>query len=236
MFRRLSEAPPRWVVLTTIEGYTASIIAHVILFGSLALQPGVRPTVDEVPESFRWAEFMLPKDRPPGSRAVEETINYAGIAAPGGAGQLASEAEKEPERLEVVKPEGTKADDIVGVAVAPPPSPEVRTDTIMTVLEVDTAAARYEDSAAPPYPESMLRRKLEGTVAVQYVVDTTGRADTASFLVLSSTHADFARSVKATLPAMRFRPAIQNSRKVRQLVQQLFTFKIDTVPLPRKGS
>jgi outer membrane biosynthesis protein TonB len=129
----------------------------------------------------------------------------------------------------VVKEEGTKTDDILDMAVAPAPAPEIRTDTIMTVLEVDTAAARYEDSAAPPYPASMLRRKLEGSVAVQYVVDTTGFAE------LSTTHADFARSVRATLPAMRFRPAVMNARKVRQLVQQLFTFRIDSLAPPKKG-
>jgi TonB family protein len=224
------------MLLTMLEGYTVSVLAHVIVIGMLVIPKPARTVTEEVPEAFRWAEFLLPKDRPPGSQPVRETISYVGLPAPGGAGQLAVEALKEPERLEIVKEEGLKTDDILDVAVAPTPAPEIRTDTIMTVLEVDTAAARYEDSAAPPYPESMLRRKLEGTVAVQYVVDTTGRADTASFVVLSTTHSDFAKSVRATLPAMRFRPAFMGARKVRQLVQQLFTFKIDTLTPTKKGA
>jgi hypothetical protein len=41
--------------------------------------------------------------------------------------------------------------------------------------------------------------------------------------------------VRSTLPGMRFRPAVMNTQKVRQLVQQLFTFKIDsTVLAPKK--
>ncbi len=47
-------------------------------------------------------------------------------------------------------------------------------------------------------------------------------------VVLATTHPDFAKSVKATLPLMRFNPAIMNAQKVRQLVQQSFSFKIDT--------
>ena len=34
--------------------------------------------------------------------------------------------------------------------------------------------------------------------------------------------------MKATLPQMKFRPAVMGGRKVRQLVQQLFAFRIDT--------
>jgi protein TonB len=85
---------------------------------------------------------------------------------------------------------------------------------------------RYENSAAPSYPESMLKRRIEGSVIVQYVVDTLGRADTLTFRVISATHADFARAVKNTLPYMRFHPAVMANRLVPQLVQQPFAFRI----------
>ena len=73
-------------------------------------------------------------------------------------------------------------------------------DSIMTELQVDSAVVRFENSAAPAYPESMLKRRIEGSVIVQYVVDTLGHADTLTFRVIASTHADFARAVKNTLP------------------------------------
>jgi TonB family protein len=104
----------------------------------------------------------------------------------------------------------------------------------MTVLEVDSAAARYDDSAAPPYPQNLLDRRIEGTVAIQYIVDTTGFADTSSVVILAATHEDFAKSVRSTLPAMHFRPALMSHRKVRQLVQQLFSFKIDTAMIAQQ--
>jgi TonB family protein len=233
MFRRLAETSPRWVLLTTIEGYLFSIVAHVMLVGSVFIVGPPDAVSDEVPESFRWVEFLIPKDKPLASPKVGESVAYVAVAPQaGGEGLIPLDAAKEPDRLEVVLPEGTGKDEEEEVVAPPPPATEVSGDTIMTVLEVDTAAARYEDSAAPPYPSLMLQRKVEGSVAVQYVVDTTGLADTTSFVILSTTHAEFAKSVRSTLPDMRFRPAVMNARKVRQLVQQLFTFKIDSTNRP----
>jgi len=59
-----------------------------------------------------------------------------------------------------------------------------------------------------------------------FVVDTTGRADVASFKVIRTTHELFATAVKNALPRMRFIPAEVGDRKVRQLVQQPFSFAI----------
>lgn len=234
LFRRLSESAPSTALLTTLEGYVVSIVTHTLLILSVVVPGAVEaPASDEVPESFKWAEYLIPKDKPPGSKEVREHITYAQLVNPGGEGTLASDS-KEPERLAIVKPEGVADDDLADVAEAPPPSPEAFGDTVMTVLEVDTAAARYDESAAPPYPPSLLAKRIEGSVAVQYIVDTTGRADTASFVVLTSSHNEFALAVKRTLPEMRFRSAVMGTRKVRQLVQQLFTFKIDTTLIARQ--
>jgi TonB family protein len=234
LFRRLSESAPRAALLTTLEGYVVSIVTHTLLIVSVVVPSSVEaPVSDQVPESFKWAEYLIPKDKPAGSKEVREHITYSQLVAPGGEGTLASDSQ-EPERLAIVKPEGVADDDLADVSEAPPPAPEVSGDTVMTVLEVDTAAARYDESAAPPYPPSLLAKRIEGSVAVQYVVDTTGRADTASFVVLTSTHDEFSQAVKRTLPEMRFRSAVMGSRKVRQLVQQLFTFKIDTTMIARQ--
>jgi TonB family protein len=72
----------------------------------------------------------------------------------------------------------------------------------------------------------MLKRKIEGSVFVRYVVDTSGFADVASFEVLRSTHDDFTAAVRAALPDMRFNPARIGKRRVRQLVEQEFSFRI----------
>lgn len=233
LFRRLSESAPSTALLTTVEGYVVSIVTHTLLILSVVVPGSVEaPGSDQVPESFKWAEYLMPKDKPAGTKEVREHITYSQLMAPGGEGTVASD--QEPERLAMVKPEGVADDDLADVSESPPPAPEVYGDTVMTVLEVDTAAARYDESAAPPYPPSLLAKRIEGSVAVQYVVDTTGRADTTSFIVLTSTHDEFSQAVKQTLPDMRFRSAVMGSRKVRQLVQQLFTFKIDTTLIARQ--
>ena len=98
-------------------------------------------------------------------------------------------------------------------------------DTVATAIDVDSIA-RVVESAAPAYPEALLAQNVEGKAVVQFVVDTLGLVDTLSFTVIEATHAQFAEAVRAVLPVMRFSPAILASRKVKQLVQQPFLFRI----------
>lgn len=99
-------------------------------------------------------------------------------------------------------------------------------DNAFTVLEVDSAVVRDPSSAAPEYPAQLLARGIEGFAAVRYVVDSTGQVDTLTYRVVQATVPDFAVEVRRVLPAMRFRPALQGGRRVRQLVQQTFRFRI----------
>jgi TonB family protein len=226
LFRRLSQSSSG-SLLTVVEVYGVSVVTHVLLLAAFFMPARAIIENTDIPESFEWARFLLPKDRSPSSNLVREHLTFMNTPAPGGQGTLLDDA-REPERLQLELPAGAAQDDLADAAAAPPPTPEVPGGEVMTVLEVDTAAVRVEDSAAPPYPPSMLDKRMEGSVAVHYVVDTTGTADTTSFVVLSTTHQDFAKSVRSVLPFMRFRPAIMNTQKVRQLVQQQFSFKIDT--------
>jgi len=104
--------------------------------------------------------------------------------------------------------------------------PTLMGDSVLTEIEVDSAVKRYDWSAAPDYPVTMLQQNIEGAAFVIYVVDTLGVADTSSFKVVRTTHDAFAEAVRLAMPKMRFRPAMLGGVKVRQLVQQNFTFKI----------
>jgi hypothetical protein len=73
---------------------------------------------------------------------------------------------------------------------------------------------------------------MQGSVTTQYVVDTTGFADTTSLKIMRSTHQEFADAVRAALPYMRFFPAKVGSKKVRQLVEQEFSFRIEQPTAP----
>jgi len=90
--------------------------------------------------------------------------------------------------------------------------------------EVDHPVQRDPSSAAPEYPPFLEEERIEGAVVVQYVVDTTGSADSTSLVVDESTNPAFAESVRDALPHMRFQPAEFQGRRVRQLVRQEFRF------------
>jgi len=81
---------------------------------------------------------------------------------------------------------------------------------------------------------------VSGCVTVQFVVDTLGHADRSTLKLLAYSDRGFVESVWEALPKMQFLPAEIDGRKVRQVVQQPFTFSItdsDAVeckPAPRK--
>jgi TonB family protein len=104
-------------------------------------------------------------------------------------------------------------------------------EDVYTSFEVDNAVQISYGSAVPQYPPDLLARRVQGTVTVRFVVDTSGAADVASLQILDSTDPEFANSVRSALPHMRFSPARLNGRTVRQLVEQPFRFNL-TLPQP----
>ena len=94
------------------------------------------------------------------------------------------------------------------------------------ISEVEKPVMQAPNSAAPAYPDILRQAGIEGEALVSFVVDTTGRVDIASFKVVRASHDQFATAVKNALPRMRFIPAEIGDRKVRQLVQQPFSFSI----------
>jgi hypothetical protein len=63
-------------------------------------------------------------------------------------------------------------------------------------------------------------------VDATYVVDTIGAVDTTTIEVQRSDDPRFTQSVRNALGLMRFRAARRDGRKVRQLVEQRFRFRI----------
>lgn len=104
--------------------------------------------------------------------------------------------------------------------------PPVNLDSVYFPDEVDNPAAYDPRSRAPAYPDSLQRLGIEGSVTAQFIVDTTGRAADSSLQIIGFTHESFARSVRDALPGMLFRPAELQGSKIRQLVQQTFSFRM----------
>jgi periplasmic protein TonB len=102
----------------------------------------------------------------------------------------------------------------------------VNTDQTYFEFQVEKPVMQAPNSATPRYPEILKSAGVEGEVLASFVVDTTGRAETASFKVLKTSHELFASAVRNALPNMRFLPAEVGGKKVKQLVQQPFVFAI----------
>lgn len=207
------------------QGALVSVVTHTVLIAAAATagQEGARVQVEEAAE--RSVTFFLPVNRTTTPPPRQESIQFH---RPGDrAGNSGFEERKVDKASPVQAPiVGAGPEEGKPEEASEPVDPTAIYDTVATAVEVDSMVARYPDSAAPSYPQKLLELKVEGGAYVQFVVDTTGFADTLSFRVISTTHPEFAASVREALPRMRFSPAILRSKKVRQLVEQPFMFKI----------
>jgi hypothetical protein len=206
------------------QSAVVSLVAHAAIIAAAVTGTQKAPGVPEDSIANR-VYFIPPPDRSARQEATRETLRYFEIAPEGtGAGLGAAKLDVKQEFTPLDEsPPGDQGTELQTSQAVPE---VVGTDTVLSVLEVDSAAVRDPNSAAPAYPVAMLKQNVQGSVFTQYVVDTTGVADTSSLKILSATHNDFALSVRAALPHMRFTPARLGSRKVRQLVEQEFTFRI----------
>ena len=206
------------------QGAFVSLVAHSFLITAsvLATRDGPSAAVEEAQQKV---VFLIPVNRTTTPPPREESVQFV---------KEGSKAGNRGFEEKIVDKAATREAPIVGAGkeegkpeeVAEPLVPNAMYDTVATAVDVDSAVTRFSDSAAPMYPAKLLELKVEGGAYVQFVVDTLGLADTLSFRVISATHPEFAQSVREALPGMRFHPAVLRSKKVPQLVEQPFMFKI----------
>jgi TonB family protein len=89
---------------------------------------------------------------------------------------------------------------------------------------VTKPASEAQNTARPAYPPELKARGITGTVVAQFVVDTMGHVEAASFKLITVSHLPFGEAVREVVPGMRYNPAEVRGTKVRQLVQQPFVF------------
>jgi TonB family protein len=110
---------------------------------------------------------------------------------------------------------------------APRPEPQrVSSSQTFIDFQVEQEAQLLPNGPSPRYPDSLRAANVQGEVVAQFVVDTTGRADTTTFKVLNGAHPMFAASVRSALPQMKFTPAQVGGRKVKQLMEMPFQFSL----------
>ena len=99
-------------------------------------------------------------------------------------------------------------------------------DGIYRADQVERQVAFLPGSTPPRYPELLRSSGVEGEVVAVFVVDEAGRAEVDSIRFVRSDNSLFEDAVKQALRHMRFVPAELGGRKVRQLVQMPFVFKL----------
>ena len=206
------------------QGALVSLVAHSMLIAASVVATRGGPTV-AIEEADEKVTFLVPMNRTTSPPPREESVRFVREGEKAGSGGFEEK---------IVDKAATREAPVLGLGaeegkpeeVAEEQVPNAVYDTVATAVDVDSMVTRFSDSAAPLYPAKLLEMKIEGGAYVQFVVDTTGLVDTTSFHVISSTHPEFAQSVREALPGMRFSPAILRSKKVRQLVEQPFMFKI----------
>jgi TonB family protein len=125
--------------------------------------------------------------------------------------------------------EGGVAYGVVGgtgaVDLDAPGEPEQRVYTGTAMLE------RFEaftvlSQPTPLYPSVLRDAGIEGSVRIQFIVDTLGGVEPASLRVLEASHGAFEDAARQVILASRFIPAHLGDRPVRQLGQQRIRFVI----------
>lgn len=229
IFRRLIELHQTMLASGAyVRGLAVSAAAHLLIVGGwVESSRGIDAPRPAPEETFTPVEYLIPREKLVASRPQQEKVTFTTLSPSAlGHGFAEPEPTRDEPKLEVEVAKGDSNEVTVAQTDLLERAPIPLGDSIKTELEVDSAVIRYHDSAAPEYPAALLRRRVEGFAVVQYVVDTAGRADTATFRVVTASHPEFALAVRATLPKMRFRPAFVANQRVAQLVQQPFSFRI----------
>ncbi len=213
--------------------------AHAILVASVVISGHVADAASEKAQSVGEVIYFLPLLPGRNERPKVEQLAYAG--------DLPGRGLAPRDGFATVPVGGGVRGHETGMEAAPPvaavaaDSGDSNSSPVYLAAELDQPVERDPSSAGPIYPDELRTKNVEGQVVAEWVVDTSGRADTASFRIIESTHPLFTRAVRATLPGMFFRPAALMGKPVRQLVRQQFKFLLerparDTTAAPRKDS
>src|SRR5688500_7050260 len=233
MFNNLIESKPK--KQRTTGGLILSGIIHAVLgagavYGTLEAKEQLeKPKAEKV-------EFveMKKKEEPPPPKEVPPPPKDVVMAPPPPKGfQVLTAPVKVPDVLPDIdlskkvtdeadfSGKGVAGGIAKGVGTAP-----VNTDQPFFEVQVEKQVAQIPCSTCLSYPDMLRSSNVEGEVLAQFVVDTTGKYENGSFKVLKSSHDLFTAAVRNALPKMRFYPAEVGGRKVKQLVQQPFTFSL----------
>jgi hypothetical protein len=205
-------------VVQQVVGLSAELV---LLAGFIGLGWLEHRANADAPAADESASFLAPLRRyaPP---PAEERLSFIGLGSStvssGGDVAVPSDHGRRPVAL---APNGSRL-----VTEEQQAQPESDSPRAMTEIEVDSTAALDPTAEGPVYPTDLMQAGVQGVVYAQFVVDSTGYADTLSMQVLDQVQPQFVQAVKHALPRMKYKPAVFAGRRVNQLVQQAFVFRI----------
>jgi protein TonB len=220
------KARRRSLLQTVASGVLHAGVIAAALYATAGAAPGIRATIRDTSMVFL---------QPPPPRTVTPTPPAATVVtdAPPRGFQLVPPVLDIPTSIPPVNLSdrfnpgdytgtGTPGGRRDGVATSDSASTDSET---FIAAEVDEAVVAVL-IPAPRYPAALRAAAIEGEVVAQYVVDTTGRVELASWKVLRVSHDGFREAAREAILAGRFKPARISGRPVRQLVQQVIRFAI----------
>ena len=235
MFNTLIESKPKKQRTTgglIISGVLHAILGTAAVYGTLQAKEQLeKPKAEKV-------EFVdiKKKEEPPPPKEVPPPPKDVVMAPPPPKGfQVLTAPVKVPDVLPDIdlSKKVTDEADFSGKGVAGGTSKgvvggtaPVNSDQPFFEFQVEKQVQQIPGTGNLRYPDMLRSANVEGEVLAQFVVDTTGHYDSGTFKVLKSSHDLFTAAVKNALPTMRFYPAEVGGRKVKQLVQQPFTFSL----------
>jgi TonB family protein len=86
------------------------------------------------------------------------------------------------------------------------------------------AVVAGSDPLALAYPPELFAKGIGGSVLAEFVVDTTGKVESETINLVSSTDPLFSAAVLRALPNARYVPAMKGGHAVRQIVHQPYRF------------
>jgi len=236
MFNNLLESKPKKEKRS--GGTVASIVLHSVLIAGAVYATANAAIENEKPRQEKIDFVETPKDEPPPPKDEPPPPPPPDVVAapppPKGFQVLTAPVEIPDVIPEIdLSKKVTDEADFSGKGVAGGVAkgkeggqPVVQTDQPYFEFQVEKPVVPAPGSQSPRYPDMLRQAGVEGEVLAQFVVDTTGRAENGSLKILKSSHDLFVQSVRNALPNMKFIPAEVGGRKVKQLVQQPFTFSI----------
>ena len=231
MFENLIESQPKRQ--RTLGQSAVSLVLHVVLgYGAIRATSGAAEQLKEILQDTSMV-FLKPPDPPPPPPTAPPPDAIVTTTPPPLGFQTVMPPTEVPkdippvnlnERFDAKDFSGKGQEGGIASGVVGGSGPVSNQETFVEA-EVDDPVSAI-NFQKPKYPPVLQQAGIAGSVDVQYVVGTDGRAERESFKVIRSTNKAFEEPAREAILSSTFKPARIKGQAVRQLVQQRVSFTI----------